>query len=180
MNEVEGASCAHLKVRWVTTANSDGTTSGWWACQMCNHKFFPIDPREEGCLCQACGRRYKIDLMIPDELWERVRPKDKEGAGGLLCGQCIMSLIESLNDFGAWQLAPVVVPIVKRSGHNQARLRYEIGERVQIIPLERTGRVMTIWFTKHGVQYEVRYFDNAKTESVYFYEDELRSATDKK
>lgn len=118
--------------------------------------------------------------MIPEELWERVRPKDKQDAGGLLCGQCIMSLIESLNDFGAWQLAPVVVPIVKRSSHNQERLRYEIGERVQIVSLERTGRVMTIWFTKHGVQYEVRYFDNAKTESVYFYEDELRSATDKK
>lgn len=59
----------------------------------------------------------------------------------------------------------------------QIEVEYEIGERVQIVPLERNGRVMTIWLTRHGIQYEVRYFDNAKTESVYFYADELQSTT---
>jgi hypothetical protein len=23
------------------------------------------------CKCQSCGKQYKIDLMIPDELWNR-------------------------------------------------------------------------------------------------------------
>jgi uncharacterized protein YodC (DUF2158 family) len=57
---------------------------------------------------------------------------------------------------------------------------YQIGDKVQIVPLERIGRVLSVWFTKTGVQYEVRYFDNAKVELVYFYEDELAPMETKK
>ena len=53
-------------------------------------------------------------------------------------------------------------------------LAYEIDDKVHIIPLNRPGRVVTIWITRHGIQYEVRFFDNAKMESVYFYADELK------
>lgn len=55
------------------------------------------DPREDGCLCQGCGKRYKVDLMIPDEVWEKIYP-NKNG-GGMLCGVCIMKKIENLDDF---------------------------------------------------------------------------------
>ena len=52
-------------------------------------------------------------------------------------------------------------------------LDFEIGDRVKIIPLERCGIVISIWITKTGIQYETRYFDNAKVETVYFYAPEL-------
>ena len=55
------------------------------------------DPREDGCLCQGCGRRYKVDLIIPDEVWEKICP-NKNG-GGMLCGICIMKKIEDLDEF---------------------------------------------------------------------------------
>jgi len=56
------------------------------------------DPREDGCLCQSCGERYKVDLMIPDKLWDAIYP-DKNG-GELLCGVCIMKKVEMLDNFG--------------------------------------------------------------------------------
>lgn len=54
-----------------------------------------------GCLCQKCGCRYKIDLLIPDDLWELIKPKGKPTGAGLLCGSCIMELLEGLGTFGA-------------------------------------------------------------------------------
>src|SRR6476660_8182405 len=42
------------------------------------------DPRDDGCLCQRCGTRYKVDLNLSDELWQRIH-----GAYNLLCGMCI-------------------------------------------------------------------------------------------
>jgi len=46
------------------------------------------------CKCQNCGRQYKVDLLIPDNIWEKIRPLDKPPEAGLLCGSCIMSHIE--------------------------------------------------------------------------------------
>lgn len=43
-----------------------------------------------GTLCQACGKRYHVDLLIPDPLWKIV-----SGGHNLLCGECIMERIES-------------------------------------------------------------------------------------
>ncbi len=54
------------------------------------------DPRDQGCLCQACGDRYKVDLMLPDELWARI-----SGGKNLLCGRCIMTAMEGLGSFAA-------------------------------------------------------------------------------
>ena len=50
------------------------------------------------CKCQNCNEQYKIDLLIPNNLWSKIRPgqpkSDKES--GLLCGSCIMSKLEKL------------------------------------------------------------------------------------
>lgn len=46
------------------------------------------------CKCQACGRQYKLDLGIPNDLWEKISPK-KNGAG-MLCGACICLRLEKL------------------------------------------------------------------------------------
>ena len=56
------------------------------------------------CKCQDCGKRYKVDLLIPDKLWERIKPKGKAEGAGLLCGSCIMAKIEAKSDYDAWCL----------------------------------------------------------------------------
>lgn len=69
-----------------------------------NHNLFTFD--DPGCTCQKCGNKYKVDLIIPDALWEIISPKKVEGfkGGGLLCGSCIMQKIEEISDFDAYRL----------------------------------------------------------------------------
>ncbi len=59
-----------------------------------------IDERDNGCLCHGCGKRYRVDLMIPDRLWEKIKPSGKPVGTGLLCGRCIMDRIEAIGEFG--------------------------------------------------------------------------------
>lgn len=57
------------------------------------------DPRCKGCLCQRCGKRYKVDFMLPDELWAIIH------AGfNLLCGTCIIELLEARGEFDYFDL----------------------------------------------------------------------------
>ena len=53
-------------------------------------------------------------------------------------------------------------------------LKHDIGDKVEIIPLECQGIVKSISITRRNIQYEVRYFDKAEAKSVYFYEEELK------
>lgn len=54
------------------------------------------------CTCQNCGRKFKVDLNIDDNLWETIR-KGKN----LLCASCIMEEIEKLNEYEAFQLIKI-------------------------------------------------------------------------
>jgi hypothetical protein len=56
------------------------------------------------CKCQECGKQYKVDIVVPDELWERIKPIGKPEGGGMLCGSCIMSRVEAFDNYGAWVL----------------------------------------------------------------------------
>lgn len=57
------------------------------------------------CKCQECGKQYKVDLLIPYELWEKIRPISKTKKQlVLLCGSCIMSKIEALDEYDYWFL----------------------------------------------------------------------------
>jgi glycyl-tRNA synthetase (class II) len=56
------------------------------------------------CTCQECGSKYKVDLLIPDELWERIKPEGKSEGAGLLCGSCIMKKLEEILDYSAFYL----------------------------------------------------------------------------
>jgi len=58
-----------------------------------------FDPRNNGCLCQRCGRRYKVDLIFPDDFWEKIR-----GNNNTLCPICIGEAIEKLNEFDHWYI----------------------------------------------------------------------------
>lgn len=46
--------------------------------------------------CQICKEDYQIDLIIPDDLWEMIKPINKEKGAGLICGSCIMKRLEIL------------------------------------------------------------------------------------
>jgi len=58
----------------------------------------PNDPATDGCSCHGCGRTYRSDLLVPDTVWERIRPPDHK-QGGLLCPTCIM---DRITDAGIW------------------------------------------------------------------------------
>ena len=60
-----------------------------------------LETAEEGCTCQNCGEKYKIDFLLPDNVWLKISPTKSEG--GLLCGGCIVNKLESLGDYGAFK-----------------------------------------------------------------------------
>ena len=60
------------------------------------------------CTCQICGNKFKIDLDIPDELWEKIKPEGKPEGSGLLCGSCIMNRLEDYLDYYAFRLIDII------------------------------------------------------------------------
>jgi hypothetical protein len=56
------------------------------------------------CWCQDCGNEYQTDVIIPNDLWERIKPVGKPEGGGLLCGQCIIKRVEAVNGYSSWRL----------------------------------------------------------------------------
>lgn len=59
------------------------------------------------CKCQGCGDRYKVDVIVPDELWEQIKPEGKPKGSGMLCGKCILLRIKSKDECAAFKLEPV-------------------------------------------------------------------------
>lgn len=57
------------------------------------------DERDNGCLCQRCGFRYRVDVILPDSLWARIH-----GPYNLLCGMCVTSLTEGVSQFDYFNL----------------------------------------------------------------------------
>lgn len=56
----------------------------------------PVVESESGCKCQACGSKYSVDLIVPDDAWEQIKPEGKELGAGLLCASCIMSRLMAI------------------------------------------------------------------------------------
>jgi len=56
------------------------------------------------CKCQECGRQFKVDVVVSDNLWEKIKPKNKPIGSGLLCGSCILTKIENFNEYGGFYL----------------------------------------------------------------------------
>jgi glycyl-tRNA synthetase (class II) len=56
------------------------------------------------CTCQKCGRKYAVDLIVPDALWEKIKPEGKPKGGGMLCGPCITEAIEVMGEYAAYQV----------------------------------------------------------------------------
>lgn len=51
----------------------------------------------EGCTCKDCGNKYRLDLNVPNYIWEEIKPANN----GLLCGSCIMKRMETVFNLGA-------------------------------------------------------------------------------
>ncbi len=51
--------------------------------------------------------------------------------------------------------------------------RFDIGERVQIKPINIDGRIIGLRSFNQGNELNVRYFNNGEEKSVWFFEDEL-------
>jgi hypothetical protein len=66
-----------------------------------------------GNICQACGRRFKMDLMVPGEIWEKITPSATKH-GGLLCPTCIVERVENLFGFSAFFLTDVNYDLIER------------------------------------------------------------------
>lgn len=58
------------------------------------------------CKCQECGLYYGTDIVIPDELWEEIKPVGKPEGAGLLCPSCIGRKIEMLGGYKSFHLSP--------------------------------------------------------------------------
>jgi len=66
---------------------------------------------KSGCVCQGCGKRYRVDFLVPDGLWAKIRPDmSRPPEAGLLCGQCIAQRIEGLGEFDAYEVISVLPP----------------------------------------------------------------------
>lgn len=62
------------------------------------------------CTCQGCGEKYAVDLILPDELWEEIKPEGKPQGAGLLCGRCIMHRIEQKKEYNYYFLCKELTP----------------------------------------------------------------------
>lgn len=54
---------------------------------------------DKGRLCQRCAVEYRVDVNIPDDLWAKIH-----GNRNLLCGSCILKMIEQLGRFDSFML----------------------------------------------------------------------------
>ena len=52
--------------------------------------------------------------------------------------------------------------------------KFNIHDKVQILPLQVVGRVIALYLCEDGKQYRVRYFDHAEARTEYFFEEELK------
>lgn len=57
-----------------------------------------------GCICQGCGRRYDSDLIVQDDVWNKIRPDGKPEGAGLLCGTCIIQRLQESYPNSTWGL----------------------------------------------------------------------------
>lgn len=56
------------------------------------------------CLCQSCGKQYGVDIIVLDEIWEKIKPKKKPMGSGMLCASCIGKRLENTYDYSSFHL----------------------------------------------------------------------------
>jgi hypothetical protein len=67
------------------------------------------------CTCDVCGKKYKIDLVVSNDIWLKIRPdKSRPPEAGLMCPVCIMKVIEEVEGYGAYRLVSRMVEPKKK------------------------------------------------------------------
>ena len=56
------------------------------------------------CTCQNCERVYKMDLIVDDLLWDKIKPQNKTNESGLLCPACIVKSVEFLEGYSSYNI----------------------------------------------------------------------------
>jgi hypothetical protein len=116
---VHAACAAHDSVGWAMASGETLVDMQHWMRKALNAAFAAApeppqgDPRDSGCLCSGCGTRYRGDLLVPDDVWERIKPAGSSAGGGLLCPNCIMQRVV---DLGVWTAARATDIEAPRSG----------------------------------------------------------------
>jgi hypothetical protein len=52
-------------------------------------------------------------------------------------------------------------------------IKFNIDDKVKIVPLNCDGIILSIWIVRSGITYETRYFLNGELKTTYFYDHEL-------
>lgn len=96
----------------------------------------------DGCTCHRCGRRYQVDLLVDDAIWERIKPPAAAAGGGLLCPTCVVQRTEAaLPGFGCWRLT-VEGPVPPARVHDSASGWVDCGDCPNTSTGCRSGRCM--------------------------------------
>lgn len=56
------------------------------------------------CTCHNCGRKYKVDLLVPNDIWDKIKAKNSKGEDVLLCPICIAEKLEEFDEYDYWFL----------------------------------------------------------------------------
>ena len=57
-------------------------------------------------ICKNGGRKFGMDLIIPNEIWKKIKPKGKPIGAGLLSSLHIVLNLEKIKKYSAWELIP--------------------------------------------------------------------------
>lgn len=59
------------------------------------------------CVCQGCGNKYKIDIIVSTDLWQKITPKPEIEDAGLLCPKCIGERLENVCGYASYRLVKI-------------------------------------------------------------------------
>lgn len=92
---------------------------------------------EQGCTCQRCNSKYKVDFILPDNLYREITGCVDNG---LFCGRCLVELIEERDQFNAYFLKETQK---EEKNHNIVSINY-LGGREELEIVEEDGASITI------------------------------------
>ena len=76
-----------------------GSGNGWRA--------YISDMVIDGCVCHHCGKIYRIDFNVNDDMWQNII--NNSDGSGMLCGSCICSKLEHFykkhNKYGVFEIS---------------------------------------------------------------------------
>lgn len=97
------------------------------------------DDAEKGCACEKCGKRFQVDINVPDDLWARI-----SDGYNLLCGPCITAAIEMISSFDYYDLRHET-PSTVTASEAAAKCAGEIASCLGEMLLVPTGEAPEFW-----------------------------------